>query len=510
LVALACLAAAIGLAGVGVIGLIRADRQVTTRQVVVDGLPMLVVTAGQPAAAPGVVVAHGYAASARLMRGFADTLAVRGYVVVLPDFSGHGANSTFLPTVDSEREALLDRELDVAVGYLKSRPDVNPDLMFLVGHSMGAAAVTRYAAGHSASDTGIAGTVAISLPSADGLSGAGPGNLLLLVGGAEYADFHTAAVDGLHRAYPEAGLGVTAGDLAARTARRAVVIPGTEHISILYADQTHAEVASWLDSVAAGGGPEGQGGGQSAVRSDAALHPRDRLLPASLLLLAFVIGFVPLTWWLLPRRSSTAAPAGVRGRFAYPGLLIGLVAAFFAAPYVPTRYLPLAVGNYSAGFFILTGLGLVAAWLIDGRKRAGGPPYWPGVILALYALAAITVPVHLGLLNAVPTGARWWLLPIAVASAAVLLIGAELVSTRSWWRVPLILAGGVAAVFAAGRLGYGPAFVQLVLPLLVVLYIWYAVWSWILRPTTAPPWLTGLIGAIVVAVPMAVALPLSG
>ena len=47
-----------------------------------------------------MVVVHGFAGSARLMMGFADTLARRGYVVVLPDLLGHGASRRRLSTTD--------------------------------------------------------------------------------------------------------------------------------------------------------------------------------------------------------------------------------------------------------------------------------------------------------------------------------------------------------------------------------------------------------------------------
>ncbi len=66
----------------------------------VGGVPLDEVHPADAAAGerrPGVVVAHGFAGSARLMAQFGDTLAARGYVVVLLDFSGHGTNTRPLP-----------------------------------------------------------------------------------------------------------------------------------------------------------------------------------------------------------------------------------------------------------------------------------------------------------------------------------------------------------------------------------------------------------------------------
>src|SRR5215467_12111343 len=85
---------ALALAGFGTAGLIRADDGLVRSAAVVDGLPTVTVRATNSGArAPGVVVAHGFAGSGKLMAGFADTLARNGFVVELFDFSGHGTNT---------------------------------------------------------------------------------------------------------------------------------------------------------------------------------------------------------------------------------------------------------------------------------------------------------------------------------------------------------------------------------------------------------------------------------
>ncbi|MEE3919961.1 alpha/beta fold hydrolase [Micromonospora sp. BRA006-A] len=88
---------------------------------------------------PGVVIAHGFAGSARLMRPLADSVARRGGIAVLLDFAGHGASHTRLPGAGRGEErsrALLRHDLDVAVAWLRGRPGVDPDRVVLVGHSM--------------------------------------------------------------------------------------------------------------------------------------------------------------------------------------------------------------------------------------------------------------------------------------------------------------------------------------------------------------------------------------
>jgi dienelactone hydrolase len=490
---------AVAAAGLGVVGLVRADSAVAARAVTVGGVPMIEVSPSRvDGRVPGVVVAHGRAASARLMRGFADTLVARGYVVVLPDFTGHGANAAWLPADDSGVPDVLQDDLDVAVRHLRSLPTVDPGRIGLIGHSMGAAAVTRYAVAHP----DIAATVAISLRSVDGLpaDATRPRDLLLLVGALEMRGFRDAAVDALHRADPAAALATTVGDPAAGTARRAVAVAGAEHISVLYTTVAHEEAGDWLD--AALGRPAGD-----------ATHPRDRLGPGALLLLGFVVGFGPLALWLLPRRTPGAdRPGPVRARYAYAGLAASLVLGVFGAAVAPTTRLPLSVGGYAAGFFALVGLGLLAAVLLArGTVRIAAPArrvVLAAPVLIAYAAAAIAVPTHLAFTAAVPVGARWWLLPIVVACVGLFLLGSQRLAVGAPWRLPLVLATTVVAVLVATMAGLGPPFVLIVLPLLVVLLAWHVAWSLVLSRRDAPPWLTAAVGAVVVGWPIATTMPL--
>ena len=165
-----CAVVAGALVGLGGLQFGRLD-DLTTRAITVDGVPLLEVMSTNRVDA-GVVVVHGFAGSARLMIGFADTLARRGYVVVLPDLTGHGANRRRLSTTDgvvstldgaSDTEIGYDTDvasdIDVAVRYLQTAHALALSRIALVGHSMGAGGVTSYAVAHNQ----IAATVAISL-----------------------------------------------------------------------------------------------------------------------------------------------------------------------------------------------------------------------------------------------------------------------------------------------------------------------------------------------------------
>ncbi|WP_433790105.1 dienelactone hydrolase family protein [Actinoplanes sp. CA-252034] len=324
-----------------------ADRGLRHEHVTSAGRPLDVVHPSVSGRRPGVVVAHGFSGSARLMAPFGDTLAARGYVVVLVDFAGHGANTSPLPdqTAGTERstDALAD-DLATAVAHLRSRPDVDPSRIALVGHSMGAGAVTRYAAAHP----DVTATVAISLPSAVAASAERPARLLTVVGALEFPGFRSAATT-----------------VAAQRDDRAVrVVPGVEHISVLYAPATHRATVDWLDQAfdaprAEDGttppSPRADDGTTLSDRraDDGIPFPGRRLAGAALLGLALLLGLHPLAARLGERRATPRRPA--------PRLMIAAIATGAAvvgaltARLLPTTILPLAIGGYVAAYAAVTG-----------------------------------------------------------------------------------------------------------------------------------------------------------
>ena len=124
------LVALIAAAG-GVVLLAGAGHGLRRQHVVVDAVPLDEVHPAGLATGqrrPGVVVAHGFAGSAELMAPFGDSLATRGYVVVLLDFAGHGANTSPLPDDAAGTDAstvALQHDLDVALAHLRTLPDVD-------------------------------------------------------------------------------------------------------------------------------------------------------------------------------------------------------------------------------------------------------------------------------------------------------------------------------------------------------------------------------------------------
>ena len=87
---------------------------------------------------PAVVVSHGGAVSKGVMRGIADELARRGYVVL--NFNAYNSGVSEMPVVDD----VLDGTLD-AVDYLRTLKYVDATKIILIGHSGGASRVSKAA-----------------------------------------------------------------------------------------------------------------------------------------------------------------------------------------------------------------------------------------------------------------------------------------------------------------------------------------------------------------------------
>jgi dienelactone hydrolase len=211
------------------IGLARSGLEVQSLQR--ENIPMLYLAPQGAKAVPGVLVAHGFAGSKQLMLSYGHVLARAGYAVMLWDFDGHGANATRL------QRNQLQQDLDAALQALLERPQVDPARLALLGHSMGSGIVMT--AGVRNSDR-FAATVAVSPTGAD-VTPQAPRNLQLQAGSGE-----GRFVANAERLLAQAG-GENS-DLAAGRGRELIVIPGVEHITILFSDSSHQAALRWLDA----------------------------------------------------------------------------------------------------------------------------------------------------------------------------------------------------------------------------------------------------------------------
>lgn len=186
-----------------------------------------------PGSRPTVLIAHGFAGSSVLMRGFALTLAHAGYTTISWDFEGHGTNPNPL-RLNLELAGLL-HDAENAVIQAASTGLIDTHRVAILGHSMGSGVALSYGVSHP--DTYA--TIAIS-PAAQAVNPNLPHNLLLMAGSLE-TQFASNAEELLITAGGEGG------SLSAGNARQLAVIPNVEHISILFSPTAQRTARNWLD-----------------------------------------------------------------------------------------------------------------------------------------------------------------------------------------------------------------------------------------------------------------------
>ncbi len=471
----------------------------------VDDVPVTVMVPADPHP-PGVVVAHGFAGSRQLMRSFGLALAHHGYVVALPDLAGHGGNPAPLDGDGDVLVADVLRARDLLVdGY-----GVSDDEVVLLGHSMGSGAVMRAAIERP---DRVAGVVAVSPTDAD-VTPELPPDLKLLAGALE-GRFVANAEDLLDRA---GGAGGVPGEDG--RARDLEVIPGVEHVTILFSPRAHAAAARWLDAV--------------VDREPRPSRP------------VWVIG-----WWLAALLGTVvawrgAAPSLVgafggapdRGGVRGGGVRTHRVARRGGDVAERRRYLGMAVGALTGPVILaavavvlpLTELGgmlvgpVLAAWFaIAGGiwwgigLRAARPGAWElasGVLLLavlLLAFGALAPWVWLPLL---PSTARaLYVLPFAVLTLPWLIVFVAGFRSRrgwqavGWWAlcsVSLLVGVAVAAVLVPG-LGFVLLLLPLLPPLLALVAAVTAPWV----RATGQLWGPAAAGAVLLGWVMAVLFPLT-
>ena len=474
------------LVATGIVLLVAASNDVQRSSAVAGDTPIRVVSAPGQDGGPVVVLAHGFSGSSAMMDPMASALARAGFVVVAPDLPGHGSN------VRPLADGALDPAIGDAVEYAVGLGGVGP--VAVIGHSMGAGAVTSWAV-----DNPALATVAISLPSAEDLpeDRALPANLLLLWGSAESTRFVDAALTGLQRGYPEAVPGQTLGDPGAGTARRAAEIAGAEHISVIYRQQTFDEVAAWLARGPGGPAPRGDG----------------RLLGVVLVLIGGVLAARPLLARADVAGSAADGPPPVGLARCLVALAGSAVVAGLGAAALQglTDRVPVAVTGYLVGWFAVgaVSLGLVAQRRAAavGRLRGLGWGALAGVVVGL----AMALPARLSWASYALVGPRWWVLAIllVVLGAWFWAESRVLLASRGWRRAVLLVGSRliiVAALLGGITLLGAPSFLSLTVPLVVPILLMLAVLSgWARDPLAA-----GAAQSIPLALAMATTFPIVG
>jgi dienelactone hydrolase len=462
-------------AAVLALGMLEAMRGGLTQRAlaVPGGTPATLWQRPDAGASPVVVIAHGFAGSRPLMEGFAITLARGGYRAVTFDFAGHGRNPapmagdiTRIDGTTRQLMAELGRVADAALAL----PGADGRLAF-VGHSMASDIVVRQAL----EDPRVGAVVAVSMFSG-AVTADRPANLLMVAG--SWERFLSAeALAALRLADPAGRFGVTTGDPAAGTGRRAVQAPGVEHVGVLYAATTLAETRAWLDAAF------GREPGDSTARRGGWIA----------LLLAAVVA---LGWPLARLGRAVRAPAPpprLPPRTFALAVLVPSLAVPLALGAVDTRFLPVLVADYLALHFLAWGVVALAlaAWAGGIRRGAVAP-----VLLVAAAVAAHAF----GLFGTVLDRhvAAFWPGPGRLAVIAAIALGA----------VPFMLADAVLT--EGGRAGLGRTlavrvaalaslalavaldferlfFLVIILPVIVLFFVLFGtIGGWVGRATHRP------------------------
>ncbi|EEW26205.1 dienelactone hydrolase family protein [Rhodobacter ferrooxidans] len=424
------------------------------------------------APAPVVVIAHGFAGSRELMEGFALTFARAGYIAVSYDLLGHGRNpvpmSGDVTVISGTTQVLMD-ELGRVSDAALALPGADGRLA-LLGHSMASDIVVRQAI----ADPRVVAVIGVSMFSL-AVTPTAPRDLLVIAGGWE-TRLAQEAEKALKLADPAASLGQTVGDPGTGTGRRAVLVPGVEHASVLYSPVTLREARDWLNLSF----------GRDGVGEVPARGGWIALMLASVVALGW-----PLAGALRRFRAEVPPLRLPPGRFMAAVLLPALSVPLLLWP-VDTHFLPVLVADYLAVHFALYGVMALALVAGFGGLRRGG-------VLAL-ALALVVAAYGIGLFGGLtdrylaafhPFAGR---LPIVLAMAlgAVPFMLADGVLTEGGlaplWRGVTVRGMALASLGLAVALDFeGLFFLIIILPIILLFFVLFGtVGGWIGRATWRP------------------------
>ncbi len=488
--------------GIALLNLLESRRGITTEAMTADGTPMTVFRpVERGAAAPVVVIAHGFAGSQQLMQPFAVTLARSGYTAVTFDFAGHGANPMPLTGSIAREDGATRRLVDETARVVDRAKWLGDGRLALLGHSMATDIIVRVA--QSRAD--VAATVAVSMFS-PAVTATSPRNLLVISGEWEGGLRREALrAVGLVSAPASAEPGVTYGDVAAGTARRAAVSPRAEHVGVLYNEASLREALAWLDA--------------SFGRPATALPDLDG---RGVWILLLLFGVVVLAWplsALLPRAASPPVGAGLGWRRIALPLILPALLTPVVLRFVPTNFLPVIVGDYLAVHFAAYGL-LTALCIAFVQRGHSGPAsdvsrgrLVAGTLaLMLFGLVALAWPVHSFVTAFVPAGHRLPLFAGTLAGTLIYFLADEWLTRGEGAARGAYLASKLAFLVSLGlavALDFQRLFFLLIIvPVIVLFFLVYGLFSaWAFR-RSGHPFMAGIANAFAFAWAIAATFPL--
>ncbi len=497
------LVAAVIAAAVGLWRLATATSGLSVTEASADGMPVTVFAPAAGGPAPVVVIAHGFAGSQQLMQPFAISLARSGSIAVTYDLLGHGRNPKALTgdvAVVEGATATLIRQLDAVVAFARGLPGSDGRLA-LLGHSMATDVIIRYAIGHP----DVAATVAVSMFS-PAVTASAPRNMLVVVGDWE-AGLKGEALRAVGLAAGgEARPGVTYGDLADGTARRAEIAPDVEHVGVLYSGASLAAARDWL----------------AAVFGRTSAAPVDR---RGLSLALYFIGMMVVARFatrLLPRVAVPPVGADASWRsLAAIGLMPAVLSPLILWK-APVDGLPIPVGGYLAMHFLVYGI-LTAAGLAWRRRRAPRRP--AGLVsrgklvlaagaVTLFCLAAFYWPIDAFVTSFVPTAGRWLLVAVLVVGLFPYFLADEWLTRGGEARRGAYLATKLCFLLSlAAAIALDPdglLFLIILVPVITLFFTLFGlISSWVYQRTGHPA-VAAAANAILIATAIGVTFPILG
>jgi hypothetical protein len=401
------------------------------------------------------------------------------------------------------RSSGFDDPIARVLAWLRTHPGVDGGRLALAGHSMGAGAVLRYAASHA--DIGATVAISAGLGPRSPVPADRPRNVLAMAGAWEFAGVLNACRAAVTASYPSADPAERQGSWADGTARQCVIVPGVEHISVLFSARAATSVVRWLD------------GALGAYPADRAIVTAMPFGPALSLHAAGALLFLLLAEWLFPRRSPVA-PRSLP-RLAVLAIVVGsTTVAAVVMRFVPGGWIPLLTADYLCGFFVAAGLCTLLTLLAIGRPVIGSAPSpglaWRTVVLVTVALLTFLVIAQVSWLNTLLVGARRGLVVAVFPAWLVYLLAIDaLLRTRPpreylLGSVVITLLTTVVLVGAVFTL-QAPFFLLLLAPALAPLFFLVGLHASWLRTRTTSAWPAACVGAALLAWLMAAVFPLA-
>ncbi len=422
---------------------------------------------------PLVFVAHGFAGSRQMMQYISRDLSRAGFTVAAFDFYGHGRDgqrlSPDVTRIEGTTQQLVGQTKAVIEAVRSELDTAGPIAM--VGHSMATDIVIRAAA--EVSD--VADIVAISMHS-DVITPTFPARLLVVSGSMEHR-LRKVGRDVLAQVDATAVEGQTV--QRGQVTRRAVAIPNTEHVAVLFSTATMAETGTWL------------------VQSFS-LPVAGKPVSVGLAILAVLFSIVILVWPVFysfkrlenPRNTLTAKQFIVC-------LFIPSPLAFLAATYAGGSLMGSAAFGSLLVFFLVWGGAALGTLLVYGY-RPKMPQTTAAAVLLIWALGVFALALDRYAAAFVPTGPRIPLMVCLLPGTLLFALADRLlVASAPLWRRGLARAIPIftlAACMIVNPDNLGVSFT--VLPVMVLFYVVYGTMAGVVARRTNPETAALVLGVI--------------